>query len=256
MNTLWTGYAFYETLGNRASDYQVVYKDTNYVATRILNTINKETGKAAKVMEWLDGYEKSRWKLRARYFNKTLILNGTGEGSYVQFFNWGSVPKQPPSIIEYYLREAIICLDQEVYRMSVVASACALNFGLDFVLRERKLVGKKRVLSLDGVIGKVEKQVLDHNSKMLSKSSLRNCIKVRERRNAFVHPEKYLEVTPSIRGSHFYTLKPSFTTTQEKKEAYTASQANMKRQLKTIAQETLEIAFNSIKEALENLLLP
>jgi len=63
LNMLWAEYAFYETLDNRASDYQTVCNDTNYLVARILNRIGKEAGKAAKVMEWLAGYEEPRWKL-------------------------------------------------------------------------------------------------------------------------------------------------------------------------------------------------
>ena len=170
-------------------------------------------------------------------------------------FNWGSVPKQPPSIIEYYLREATICLNRGAHRMSVVASACALNFGLDFVLRQRNLVSKRRLLSLNKAIEKVEQQVSVHHSKMLSKSSIEKCKKVMHYRNAFAHPEDYLEVKPSSRP-HLYTLKPKFATELEKKQAYEASQLHMRKELKTMAKESFEITFNSIKEALENLLLP
>ena len=170
-------------------------------------------------------------------------------------FNWGSVPKQPPSIIEYYLREATICLNRGAHRMSVVASACALNFGLDFVLRQRNLVSKRRLLSLNKAIENVEQEVSVRHSKMLSKSSIEKCKKVMHYRNAFAHPEDYLEVKPSSQP-HLYTLKPKFATEPEKKQAYEASQLYMRKELKKMAKESFEITFNSIKEALENLLLP
>lgn len=147
-------------------------------------------------------------------------------------------------------------MHKKAYRMSVVASACALNFGLDFALREKGLVSEKRLLKLDEAIRIVEKQVRKHNSKMLSARSLDECKKVRKLRNAFAHPEKYLEVKPSSHRPHYYTLKPAFTTVKEKKEAFIASQLNVKRRLKKLAEESFDITVNSIKEALENLLLP
>lgn len=140
--------------------------------------------------------------------------------------------------------------------MSVVASACALNLGLDFVLREKELADRKRVLSLNEAIRKVEEQVFQHNSKMLSRSSLEGCKKVMKHRNAFAHPEKYLGVKPSNQRPGYYTLKPTFATVKEKKEAYVASQADMEKRLKKMADESFEIAFSSIKETLENLQLP
>lgn len=64
LNILWAGSAFYETLDARAEkDYRVIHNDTNYLAARILLTINKKVDKAWKVMDWLSGYESDRWKL-------------------------------------------------------------------------------------------------------------------------------------------------------------------------------------------------
>ena len=170
-------------------------------------------------------------------------------------FDWSSVPRKPPSIVEYYLEEALICYEYEAFRMSVVASACALNFGLDFVLRERDLVSKKRVLSLNEVIQEVKKQVSKSPNTVLSEIPLDKCEEVMHYRNAFAHPEEFLEVKPDSR-LHYYTLKPKFNTDKEKGRAYVASQGNMKASLKAMAEEALEIAYNSIKEALEKNLLP
>jgi len=170
-------------------------------------------------------------------------------------FDWSSVPRKPPPIVEYYLDEAVICKKHEAFRMSVVASACALNFGLDFVLRERGLVSEKRVLSLNEVIQEIKKQVSKYPNTVLSEIPLDKCEQVKQHRNAFAHPEEFLEVKPSSRTRH-YTLKPKFNTDKEKGRAYVASQGNMKASLKTMAEEALEIAYNSIKEALEKNLLP
>ena len=141
--------------------------------------------------------------------------------------NWGSVPKNSPSIVDFYLEEANKCLEQGAYRISVVASACALNFGLDFVLRERKLVKDGRVLSLNKVIEKIKEQSAPQRV-------INDCEKVMHYRNAFVHPEDYLEVQPSSRPN-YYTLEPKFTTVTEKKDAYVASQMNATRTLKMMA---------------------
>jgi len=63
VNTLWMGYAFYETLDLRASDYKRIYKDTNYLAARTLLMIDREIDKVQKVAEWLSGYKSERWRL-------------------------------------------------------------------------------------------------------------------------------------------------------------------------------------------------
>jgi len=170
-------------------------------------------------------------------------------------FDWSSVPNKPPSIMEYYLEEASICLERKAYRMSVVASACALNFGLDFMLRQRGLVSKRRVLSFNEVIQEVKKQISKHSNTVLSEIPLDKCEEVMHYRNAFAHPEEFLKVKPDSRP-HYYTLKPKFKTDKEKGRAYVASQGNIKATLKTMAKESLEIAYNSIKEALEKVLLP
>lgn len=167
--------------------------------------------------------------------------------------NWGCVPKQ--SIVEYYLSEARISLNQKAYRMSVIASACALNFGLDLVLRHRNLVNKTRLTSLNEAIEKIEKQISAHSSKMLSGISIKKCKKVMHYRNAFAHPEDYLELKPSSRPDS-YVFKPKFGTEPEKKQAYEASQFDLEKKLEQMAKESLEITYNSINEALGNWNLP
>ena len=163
-------------------------------------------------------------------------------------FDWGSVPRKPPSMVDHYLVEANECLEHGAYRMSVVASACAMNLGLDFVLREKTLVKGKRVLSLNEVIEKIKGQ------SYAPQGIMDNCEKVMHHRNAFAHPENILELQPSSRRD-YHTLKHKFITEKEKNEAYIASQFDTKR-LKTIAEESREITINTIKEALDCLLLP
>ena len=63
VSTLWAGYAFYETLDPRASDYKRIYKETNYLAARVLMTVDRKTYEAGKVIEWLSDYESYRWRL-------------------------------------------------------------------------------------------------------------------------------------------------------------------------------------------------
>lgn len=167
--------------------------------------------------------------------------------------NWGFVPREP--MIEFYLSEARICLNREAYRMSVIASACALNFGLDLVLRHRNLMKKTRLASLNEAIEEIEKQISTHSSKMLSEISIEKCKKVMHYRNAFAHPEDYLELKPSSRPN-FYHFEPRFETEPEKKQAYEASRLNLTEKLKTMAKESLEITCNSINEALVNWNLP
>lgn len=168
--------------------------------------------------------------------------------------NWGLGPGTQ-SIVERYLSEARICLNQQAYRMSVIASACALNFGLDLVLRHRNLVNKTRLLDLNEAIEEIEKQNSDHSSKMLSEVSIEKCKKVMHYRNAFAHPEDYLELKPSSR-SDYYVFEPKFGTVPEKKQAYQASQLDLKKALRAMAEESLEITCNSINDALKNWNLP
>jgi HEPN domain-containing protein len=170
-------------------------------------------------------------------------------------FDWSGVANNPPSIAVRYLEEASICLESGAFRMSVVASACALNFGLDFVLRRRGLVNRKRVLELDKIIKKIRQYVSAHPNTVLSEIPLDKCEKVRYSRNAFAHPEFYLVLKPASRWN-VYTLKPKFPVEKDKEEAYIASQYDEKKKLKAIAEESLETAYNSIREALEKLMLP
>jgi len=170
-------------------------------------------------------------------------------------FDWSSVANKPPSIAVRYLEEASKCLESGAFRMSVVASACALNFGLDFVLRLRGLVSKERVLQLDKILKKIRQYVSVHPNTMLSEIPLDKCEKVRHARNAFAHPEFYLVLKPGSRRN-VYTLQPKFETVKDKEEAYIASQYDKKEKLKALAEESLGIAYNSIREALEKLRLP
>ena len=89
----------------------------------------------------------------------------------------------------------------------------------------------------------------------MSKIQLDKYEKVRHYRNAFVHPEDFLILSPSSRKNVF-TLKPKRDTPKDKEEAYIASQYDRKIKLKTMAEESLNIAYNAIRESLENLMLP
>lgn len=169
-------------------------------------------------------------------------------------FDWSYVANNPPSIAVRYLEEALASLESGAYRMSVVASACALNFGLDFVLRRRRLVRKRKVLKLYEVVKRVRQYVSKYPITVLSEISLDKCEKVRHARNAFAHPEDYLIVMPSSRPN-VYTLKPTFSV-EDKEEAYITSQYDKREKLKALAEESLETAYNSIREALEKLMLP
>ena len=139
--------------------------------------------------------------------------------------------------------------------MSVVASACALNHGLDLVLRQRGLVTTRKLLTLDQIITKIRNYVSKNPSSVMAQIQLDNYDKVRHYRNAFVHPEGFLILTPSFRKNVF-TLKPKRDTPKDKEEAYIASQYDKKTKLKTMAEESLNIAYNTIRESLENLRFP
>jgi len=171
-------------------------------------------------------------------------------------FDWSGVAKRPHFMTVRYLEEAKTSLESGAFRMSVVASACALNFGLDFVLRRRGLVRKREVLGLHEVIETIRQYVSEHPNTVLSEIPLDKCEKVRHSRNVFVHPEDYLTVQPSSRP-HVYTLKPKFAVRdKDKEEAYISSQYDKKQELKALAEEALETAHNSIREALRKLMLP
>lgn len=170
-------------------------------------------------------------------------------------FDWSCVANKPPFIAVRYLEEALMCLESGAFRMSIVASACALNYGLHFVLRRRGIIRKSKVPELYKVIKSIRQYVSEHPNTALSEIPLDKCEKVRHSRNAFVHPEDYLILRQSNRPN-VYTLKPKFGTPKDKEEAYIASQYDKKKELKAIAEESLETAYNSIREALEKLMLP
>ena len=68
--------------------------------------------------------------------------------SNIKKFDWGHVAQNPPAISVRYLEEAKTCLEQEAFRMSVVASACALNYGLVFILQKRGLTKAKKNVNI------------------------------------------------------------------------------------------------------------
>jgi len=165
-------------------------------------------------------------------------------------FDWNGVANKPPFIAVRYLEEALTCLEREAFRMSVVASACALNYGLHFVLPLRGLArATERVMSLQEVIEEIKRHISVHSSTALAEIPLDKCERVMHFRNAFAHPEEYLILKPSSRRN-VYTLKPKFGTVKDKEEAFVASQFNKKKKLKAIAEESLDVAYNTIKEAL------
>jgi len=171
-------------------------------------------------------------------------------------FDWSHVAERPHFITVRYLEEARACLESGAFRMSVVASACALNFGLDFVLRRRGIIRKSKVPELYKIIERIRQYVSQHPNTVLSAISLDKCEKVRHSRNAFAHPEDYFMVQPSSRPN-VYTMKPKFFVKEkDKEEAYIASQYDTKKKLKGLAEESLETAYNTIREALEKLMLP
>ena len=170
-------------------------------------------------------------------------------------FDWSGVANKPHSITVRYLEEALVCLESGAFRMSVVASACALNFGLDFVLRRRRLLRKNKVPNLSKIIERIRQYVSEHPNTVLSEIPLDKCDRIRHCRNAFAHPENFLILKQSNRPN-VYTLKPKFGTPKDKEEAYIASQYNKKKELKEMAEESLNIAYKVIRESLERITLP
>ena len=195
--------------------------------------------------------ENSRFETR---FELTYQLGGMKILSNIKKFDWSHCAKKPHFITVRYLEEARTCLGSGAFRMSVVASACALNFGLDYVLRLRRLMQEEKVQGLDKVIKRIRKYVSENPSTVLSEIPLDKCDKIRHCRNAFAHPEDFLILKQSNRPN-LYTLKPKFGTRKDKEEAYIASQYN-KTELKEMAEESLNIAYNVIRESLEKITLP
>ena len=175
--------------------------------------------------------------------------------SNIKKFDWSHVAQSPPSISVRYLEEANICLEQGAFRMSVVASACALNYGLDFVLRIRGLVNTKKVLTLHQIIGKIKQCVSEYPFTVLSQIQLDKLETVNFYRNAFAHPENFLILKRSSR-INVYEMKPKMDSPKDKGEAYIASQYDLKKKLKPMAEESLDFAYNTIREALEKITLP
>lgn len=118
--------------------------------------------------------------------------------SNIKKFDWNHVAKAPHFITVRYLEEARTCLESGAFRMSIVASACALNFGLTFMLRRRGLIPNGgRVPKLHEVIKRIRKYVSENPNTVLSEIPLDKCDKIRHFRNAFAHPEDFLIVKPS-----------------------------------------------------------
>ena len=113
----------------------------------------------------------------------------------------------------------------------------------------------RKLLTLNEIITTIREYVSRNPSSILSQIQLENYDKVRHYRNAFAHPEEFLIMTPTLR-KNVYTLKPKRDTAKDKEEAYIASRYDRKIKLKTMAEESLNIAYNGIREALENLMLP
>ena len=88
------------------------------------------------------------------------------ELSNTKKFDWSHVAEKPHSITVRYLEEARTCLESGAFRMSVVASACALNFGLDFVLRRRGIIRKSKVPELYKIIERIRQYVSEHHACM------------------------------------------------------------------------------------------
>lgn len=175
--------------------------------------------------------------------------------SNIKKFDWSHVAKKPHSITVRYLEEARTCLESGAFRMSIVASACALNFGLAFMLRRRGLMpNEEEVPNLNTVIKRIRIYVSENPSSVLSEIPLDKCDTIRHFRNVFAHPEDFLIVKPSSR-KNVYTLKPKKVVSKDKEVAYVASQYDLKKKLKAMAEESLDIAYNSIREQLEKLML-
>lgn len=175
--------------------------------------------------------------------------------SNIKKFDWSHVARAPHSITVRYLEEARTCLESGAFRMSIVASACALNFGLAFMLRRRGLMpNEAEVPNLFIVIQKIREYVSENHRTMLSKIPLDKCDAIRHYRNAFAHPEDFLIVKPSSK-KNVYTLKPKKKVSKDKEGAYVASQYDLKKKLKPMAEESFDMTYNTIKEQLEKLML-
>jgi hypothetical protein len=175
--------------------------------------------------------------------------------NHIKQFDWSHVAKKPHFITVRYLEEARTYLEGGAYRMSVVASACALNFGLAFMLRRRGLRQEEEVPTLDTVIKHIRKHISENPSMVLSEIPLDKCDKIRHCRNAFAHPEDFLILKQSNRPN-VITLKPKFVAPEDKEEAFIASQNDKKKELRNMAEESLNIAYNVIRESLEKITLP
>lgn len=169
-------------------------------------------------------------------------------------FDWSHVAQPPHFITVRYLEEARTCLESGAFRMSIVASACALNFGLAFMLRRRGLMTNEEVPELHRIITSIREYVFENPSTVLSEIPLDKCDKIRLCRNVFAHPDEYLILKPSSR-KNVYTLKPKKVVSKDKELCYVASQYDQKKKLKAMAEESLDIAYNSIREQLEKLML-
>lgn len=167
----------------------------------------------------------------------------------------GHVAEKPHFITARYLEEARKCLERGAFRMSVVASACALNFGLAFMLRRRGLRQEEEVPKLYLVIKSIRNYVSENPHTVLSEIPIDKIDKIRHYRNVFSHPEDYLILKQSNKPN-VYTLKPKFKTRfKDKEEAYIASQYDKKEKLRTMAEESFNIANSVIPKALEKIKL-
>jgi hypothetical protein len=135
-------------------------------------------------------------------------------------FNWSKVAQKPHFITVRYLEEARACLESGAFRMSIVASACALNFGLAFILRRRGLMpNEEKVPNLNTVIKEIREYISDNPGTVLSKIPLDKCDRIRHFRNVFAHPEEYLIMKRSSKHN-ILTLKPKFDAPKDKGGAY------------------------------------
>jgi len=170
-------------------------------------------------------------------------------------FDKSHVAASPHFITVRYLEEAWTCLESEAFRTSVVASACALNFGFTFMLRRRGLIPNEADLpTLNNVIEKIREYVSENPSTVLSEIPLDKCDTIRHWRNAFAHPEDFLILKPSSK-KNVLELQPKKTVSKDKANAWVASQYDLKNKLKAMAEESFDIAYNSIREQLEKLKL-
>ena len=171
-------------------------------------------------------------------------------------FDKSNVAEPPHFITVRYLEEARTCLESGAFRMSIIASACALNFGLAFMLRRRGLIpNEAEVPNLNNVIERIWDYIYENPITVLSEIPLDKCDKIRHWRNAFVHPEDFLILKQNSKKINYFTLVPKKKVSKDKENAWVASQYDKKKELKAMAEESLDIAYNSIREQLEKLML-